>query len=451
MIQQSIFKKYAVLVISFYLISAYIIPPILISFFDWHNDNFLYIESEVELKKWIFPIFVCIYSFVVFYFIPSNKKIYTVKIADSKRVFTVSIILILINVVFLFFNLSNLSDFRYADQGISESSTAFIVLYQIGQVFFDFFVFSYIFLPEIFFKKNSKNLLQLFLMISGLFMANTGLASTLFAILASILMIISKYSKELLFKDIKSLLKQSLKSLSKLRIRKSLMISIILMPILILLLWFGWLYGNSVKMNVSFSEVTSWSETIFSNSLDVLKYLVFRYSPDYYSLRFALENYAYQSDFNVISEHFLEPIRTALFRFDVLTGGFFDIPRPEYGSLSRINLTQIAAHSFSDREGTSPGPITGFLYCFPFPFNFLFFFFYLLLMLKFFEIIFKIINKKINVIGLLFFTYFMRIFFMSPLDILTIFDTSAIYLVVFIFIYYACVRHSKRNRSLLPF
>lgn len=428
----TLYKQYSVSIVAIYLTSAYVIPHVILGLLNWENP--VYISAEVLGIQWLPLALSLSFSGILFYLCKPAVRMYKVR---KNRLFTsakISLVLLAINGFLLYFIAADLAGYRYGSRHISDNSILPIILYICSKIFLNFSVLSYVYLPELFFDGKRK-LWPLLLLISALFLSTSGLASILFAVVASAIMMISKYANELIFTNLFIYLKKNLHSITQLKLRKNLIFILTLMPIIFIAIIISWLYGNSVKMGVPVPSVISWSQSRFPSISDAFQYIIFRHSPDYYSLKIALTTHAYQYDFSVINEYFLEPFRTAIFRLDVLLGGLFDISRPEFGSISRINLIKIANYAYRVREGTSPGPIASFLYCFPLPFNFVFLSTYILLLLLFFEKFLNVIGKRINIVGLTFLTYAMREFFMSPLDIFSIFNSTLIYLSGFILIF----------------
>jgi hypothetical protein len=438
------YKKYAISVIILYMSTAYIIPWIVLSSFAWENP--LYIQSSVGLEEWSFPFLVVIFSIFYFQQSPSKKNIYDIKPIKSSYIL---IILIFIFIINLYSSILGFSNYRYSNLSISQYNSPILYLTIVAEGILDFIVFSFLFFPSLLFGKMSAQRKKICYFIIGgsLLLTNTGIASGLRIAITTIFIIWEKNARAILFQDFSFYDKKKKSVFRKgFKLRKIFFI-ILLFCVSLPLLYYGFVFGLTVKTGMSLSEAIYWTKSTYPSLLDFFQYLVFRTSSDYYSLKFSLANYAYSINLNVIWDHFLEPVRNAIFRFDTLLGKPFDYDRPELGSLGRINVLMIANYAVGAREGTSTGPIPGFLYSFPFPINFMFFFMYLVSLMNFFQMIFKVINKPISFIGILIFAYSMRMVFMSPIDILLVFDTLPLYLLCFIVMRFFYVKKTSSSMA----
>jgi hypothetical protein len=424
--------KNAVISIILYLSTAYVIPPLTMAVFGW--DNPIYIQPEVGLDRWLVVLLFTAIS--VLYFCSSSRKhnSYEIKTINTKTVVILLSIIIAIQIATM---ASGLSGFRYSNTSIADQGSGLTYLFMIGNTIVELIVFSFVFLPSLFFEKSRPKLryLAYFLLVLSLLLSNTGIASTWFAVICLVFVCFGDNARSLLFHESTTTINRNVADFKKLVNQKKNITYIALIPFLGVLLYWGWVYGVVTKTGQSVDEVLQFGQETYSSGLDFLEYLILRMTPDYYSLKFTLANYAYETNFDVISKHLLEPLRAALFRLDVLLGRPFGLEKPEFASLSRINVVMISK-VFGEREGTSTGPVAGFLYCFPFPLNFFAFSAFLVAIMNLFETIFSIINRKMNLLGILVFIYFMRGLLMSPIDFLLIFDSSTIQLV---FILLSCV------------
>jgi hypothetical protein len=137
----------------------------------------------------------------------------------------------------------------------------------------------------------------------------------------------------------------------------------------------AWVAGETIKRSSAGVPLT-WqllrNETARITSTETLSswgtYLVSTFSTHYYSVRFAAGVPREEVLMRSGVEPALLPMQSALFRFDYLLGGPFGIPRPELGSMSRLNYVLLTpAEVQSDRAGTSPGLVASFAYVLPFP------------------------------------------------------------------------------------
>jgi hypothetical protein len=437
----SIYKKYAVSSILLYLTTAYLLPSL--GLFVFRLENPIYAQPDVDLVGWLFPVISVAISVLYFCLFSNRKGTYIVKRVNTKC--TVALLSIIVAVM-LAVSLSGLSGFRYGNTSIADQSSGLVFLFMQSSTVLDLIVFSFVFLPSLLFEKSQLKwrYLSCILLVLALLLSNTGIASSWFAAVCLIFVCFGDNARSILFQDAQRKIGNRVIRFHKSFSYKIILLYVGLIPVLGALMYFGWLYGVAVKTDQSLNEVLEWGQETYSSAFDFLEYLVLRMTPDYYSLRYALAHYAFATDFDVVSKHLFEPIRAALFRFDVLLGKPWGIERPEFGSLARLNVVMIA-NVFREREGTSTGPIAGFLYCFPFPLNFIVFSMFLVSIMNLFETIFRIINRKLNILGLLLFVYFMRGLLMSPIDLLLIFDSSTLYLMGLVLSCVFLVRKIKIN------
>src|SRR5262249_39188791 len=97
-------------------------------------------------------------------------------------------------------------------------------------------------------------------------------------------------------------------------------------------------------------------------------YLVERVSIFYYSFQLTVST-AFSQLRHAEPLAIYYPLRTLLFRLDLLLGHPFGVVKPEVGSLMALNYNLLVAVPFGSRPGSSPGIIGSFCYILPFPLN----------------------------------------------------------------------------------
>lgn len=122
------------------------------------------------------------------------------------------------------------------------------------------------------------------------------------------------------------------------------------------------------------------------------------------------------------------PVKTFLFRLDVVLGGLIGIERPNTTSIMRLNYELLAEEplSLSHRAGTAPGLLGAFNYAFPFPLNIVLCALFLRWWCRQFDTLFVQHRKPMTWFGVLVAFVMLQGLFQSPFDWLLILDSGVI-------------------------
>jgi hypothetical protein len=121
---------------------------------------------------------------------------------------------------------------------------------------------------------------------------------------------------------------------------------------------------------------------------------------------------------------------TLLFRLEALHILDSSVARESTMSIARLNFEFITqAFALNDREGTSPGLIPGFLYCFPPILNLLMLGAYVFMVLGILQRLCLCMKEELSFIGKFILTYFTLLVFESPIDFLVLIDDAFIFFV----------------------
>jgi hypothetical protein len=408
-----------------YVLYAYIVPACVIFYLGY---PWIYREFDLNYVALIILFLI----FTVYWIVGNfrNKKIIPKKIRKSENLlFLLNKKKFLISLLFgsvliaAFGAVFQLNGFRYLATGISESPSFFLtILLALVASLLQFFLMVYVF-----YSTTGGEALERGLLALGLLLSSNGIATLLVAMLGVIHLFFPKTLRKILFIDV-----VSFKTLNQYRYQK-IITSLFFLPMSVVLAAFAWIAGEAIKRG----ELSSVMDLVLSDELVSFAqdWIVLRVSPSYVSLLAALDEYALNTQWEVVQDHFFAPISTFLFRFNALAYNIFDYPRPLDGTIARINYLLITSPEFvSDREGTSPGLIASFLYCFPFPLNFMALISYLLFLQNLFSRMIGGINREMSFIGWTIFLVFMLPMLSSPFDLLLIIDDGAFSaLLIFIF------------------
>lgn len=164
---------------------------------------------------------------------------------------------------------------------------------------------------------------------------------------------------------------------------------------------------------------------------------------DYHSYLFTLKssyNELRQGEISPI----IHPLRTLVYRFDVLTGNLLNISRSEPQSISQHNYFTLTTEPIkSHRQGSSPGLLGSFNYMFPLPLNFIMCIAYLLWLVHILNSgLYKSRGKSLSFFGcLIILEAFLVVFFQSPFDLVNVIDNAAIYVILIV-----CILISQQYR-----
>ena len=137
------------------------------------------------------------------------------------------------------------------------------------------------------------------------------------------------------------------------------------------------------------------------------------------------------------------PIRTFFFRSFSIIGAIDN--RPVINSISHLNYYKITPNNMiRHSEGSSPGLIAGFLYCFPNPISYFLLFTYVITLRAFINRVFSYLDYELNLIGSFIALLFLLPLFESPIDLLIIVNDGLIFIYFFLIIFiYGNLRRAK--------
>lgn len=125
------------------------------------------------------------------------------------------------------------------------------------------------------------------------------------------------------------------------------------------------------------------------------------------------------------------PVRTFLFRLDVLLGGLIGIERPGTASIARLNYELLTAGEVRPREGSAPGLLGAFNYAFPFPLNMLLCALFLRWWCRQFDVVFgQHGRKRLTWFGIMVVFVVIQSVFQSPFDLLLVFDDPVVFVLL---------------------
>ena len=190
----------------------------------------------------------------------------------------------------------------------------------------------------------------------------------------------------------------------------------------------SWVLGESIKTS-SGGESRTASETFDERVTDkdsflqnYSVYLIERISIYYYSFLFT-ESTSRTVLNNGEPTPLVYPLRTFLFRLEVLSGGLLDRHRPSIGSMSRLNYQLLSTDPTSEREVSSPGVLAAFRYVFPPPLAMLLTVAYLVAAYRLIDAVFSNpAGRRLSLAG----RAFLQGIFQSPFDLLMVFDEGLI-------------------------
>ena len=185
------------------------------------------------------------------------------------------------------------------------------------------------------------------------------------------------------------------------------------------------------------ADINQFYQSLSQLDFNYLKYIASRLSNTYYS---HMNQFNLDLTFNKAAENILMILNNTLFRIDKLIGGLFELSRPEFQSLNRLNYVYTANFVPNKVSGASPGIIPSFKYLFGPLFGVFFSGIYLNIL---FYSLFNSCNKK-KILILFFSILFFQSVFKSPFQALLIVDSSFFQFIgIFIAIY--LINNSKDN------
>lgn len=179
----------------------------------------------------------------------------------------------------------------------------------------------------------------------------------------------------------------------------------------------GWSVGEIIKVDGSLESLLEQSTNPDFFRQKFLWVLV-RPSSTYYSLLMTINDFFLNLDLDQF-ENFLIPLKTFLFRLNVVLGKPFVIDRPMISSLDELN-EHFLGIIVTPRSSASPGLISTFFLSFPFPFNLIFLFAYAILLTRLFNRLYQNMVIRPNFFGHLLFCWIVLFFFESPFAFFTV-------------------------------
>lgn len=192
-------------------------------------------------------------------------------------------------------------------------------------------------------------------------------------------------------------------------------------------LFVAYVFGESVKRGEDIVNVFDWLTGTSQESVWSPQILIERTAPSYASLVNALP-LTFDWDrpsFSILGD----VLNNVLFRLDVLGVSDFGVERGHANSIMRLNYEWIDIFALNAREGTAPGLIPGFIFCFPPILNLVALGAYVFLILGMMQRVCLAMRGDLSIVGKLIFTYLSLPLFESPIDILMIIDDGFFFFV----------------------
>ena len=300
----------------------------------------------------------------------------------------------------IYFLLNNLNSYRYGSERLSES----VNFPLLALTFLKAATYTYVYIDFDLKKLNLNNsflsLPQKIIIIIIQLMSLTGLTSGLMLV----------FSIYLLFAFNPSRKNSNLKSFFK-------YFSVLF------ILGFLFIISYAIKWKVGFEEALLIIKTM--DFEEYANYLVARLSVSYYALmNYSNLNLNY---YDFIDNTLISP-RNLIFRFDSLIGGAFDVPKPAFSSINRLNYVLLNNVYVDDRSGTSPGILASFFYQFGSFFGVIFASSYISYVFKLFDS-----ERKSSLLKLCALILFFQGIFKAPFQAFLVFDTNFLSLIIFIY------------------
>lgn len=417
-----------------YLVLELFVPYVLIFLFDIKLNFY-------DLKPFTFISFIHVVFILAFVFYLTPKRyifIASGKLANRytfKFNFLIDLFILILFVVSVVGFVNGIGRWRYENEGISNNLNPQNLLFITLPVFLDFLI-----LVKLFYKFNhsrflnfaSPRLRNLFILFA-LLLSVTGIGSMISFCVYFVSMLSPSFIESILFRRY------------KLSVRK-IVRRIAILPIVILVTIFSYVYGESIKVGLSPKQV---SDYVLSKNyvIEFIPYLIERISPSLVSLSVVLDKYG--DTFRIEENLFnlMELKDNLLFRISKIVGNNFSFAKPEFGSIMRLNYIQIINHIPRDREGTSPGLIPGFYMIFPFPLAIIFISIYFSFLIRLFNVLIYRMKNKLSLIGILFLIKLSNNLLASPIDFILVFDPMFI---SFLLMLYFARAINKGNSKDLP-
>ena len=398
--------------LSYFIYTYY--APLLISFLFGleifsYNTNNLSISTAV-----IFTVVFLFYTLIISF--SNSMHVYNVKKINEN--FILGCLLVFLAIIIVG-NIYGVNSFRYLSTEIGSSDDRFIIILFTISTALSQLIFFYVFLYDfkLFYEFKYKILFSLVLLLTI-----NGIASTLFFIFSSVIVIFPKTVIPLI-----SSFKTS---------HKSYLGIILIIATLFFSTNFLLSFAISIKTEKKISEINLTKEIYLTSN-----YVNDRFSAHLYSYLINLSDKTYDHDLTKSIQNFNYVFSGFKYRFFKILG--FTTEKPKVDTISRSNFEKISYNTWlpeqyilkkNARAGTAPGFLGSFFLIFSYPFNFLspFVFFFI-----FSYILNRIIQSskiKFNLIGYFFVTYFFLSFFLNnPFDFFLIFDETFIQLLIILF------------------
>jgi len=321
------------------------------------------------------------------------------------------IVVLLVAIVVSIVNFAN-SGFRYDDIGLSEKGSFSLYVYALVPAFVKLLLIYHAFIYR---GTSAMDRFERALVTAALAASINGNGAAFIAVFS--FLVLQTNASAYLFK-------RTFGTASALRIVVLFSVGTVLIAMVSAVLAGAYVYGESVKRG---EEVTSVFDTFLAFGEGYTEVLFNRLVPAYASLANTLP---LTFDFNQDSFGNLAGVwNTFLFRLQTLDIFQFGVGRESTAPISRLNVEFINRVAVTEREGTAPGLIPGFLYCFPPFLNVLMLGAYVFMVLGIFQRLCLCVIEEMSFFGKFILTYFALSLFETPVDLMLIIDDGFIFFV----------------------
>ena len=396
-------------ILAIYLIMTLALPAFLLQISDvwpfyYRYENFSFLEGIVIFGA---ILLACVFRHVQWtrmaevevtprtVFIYSNQNL---RIAALLLAFFVAVI-----------NFAN-SGFRYDEFGLSERGSLSLYVYSTIPACVKLLLIYHVFIYR---GTSAKDRLERALVTLAFVVSINGSGTAFVAVFS--LIALQTNAGDYLFKS-------KIAGASYLRLAFLVAMGLALLALVTLLLIGAFIYGESVKREVPVESVVGSLNVDWS-----WDYLIERSAPPYASLVNTLPlTFDFEQD---CLSNLAGVWNTFLFRLEALGIASFDVARLSAKAITRLNLEYISSVNLSEREGTAPGLIPGFLYCFPPVLNVLMLGAYVYVTLGILQRLCLCMPEEMSFIGKFILAFFTLPLFESPVDFLIIIDDGFIFIV----------------------
>lgn len=397
-------------ILAIYLFMTLALPPFLLAVNDLWPEYYRYTDFSVIESM------VVIGAVIVACVVRHVRWSETREIAVRPRaIFIYStqklrIVGLLLAIVVSIINYAN-SGFRYDEIGLSERGSFLLYVYSIIPASVKLLLIYHTFIYR---GTSAMDRLERALVTTALAASING-TSTAFVTVVSFALLQTNANAYLF--------KITFAAASYLRLAVLVVIGAVLIGIAGTILTGAYVYGEAVKRDVSSDMVL---DTLTDNWTPNI--LIERLAPPYASL---VNTLPLTFDFDQDSFGNLTSVwNTFLFRLEALQILNFGAARESGMSIGRFNYEFITQNfALNAREGTAPGLIPGFLYCFPPILNVLMLGAYVFMVLGILQRLCLCVNDEMSFIGKFVLTYFTLPLFETPIDFLLIIDDGFIFFV----------------------